>query len=164
MKIELTRYYRENSSHKLKLSFGTFYLFKKFYVAEINEGVHLNYNKLRVIFQEITNFYGNTAQIVCVANRVNSYSTEPVVFNILDDEFPILKASAFVSYSTSNQRVATVEQIIIKNKVIKFTSLPEALFWATNYIKDEEEKSKDLPSLANKTLSNSSEASRRNPS
>jgi len=164
MKIELTRYYKENSNFKLKLSFGTFYLFKKFYVAEINEGVHLNYNKLRVIFQEITNFYGNTAKIVCVANRVNSYSTEPVVFNILDDEFPILKAAAFVSYSTSNQRVATVEQIIIKNKVIKFTSLPEALFWATNYTKDEEEKSKDLPSLANKTLSNSSEASRRNPS
>ncbi|MDG4717118.1 hypothetical protein [Winogradskyella marincola] len=162
MKIELTRYYKENSNFKLKLPFGNFYLFKKFYVAEINEGVHLSYNKLKIIFQELTNFYGKDAKIVCISNRVNSYSTEPVVFNILDHEFPILKACALISYNEKSHRLAVVEQIIIKNKVFRFTSLPEALYWATNYT--EGSKVKNLPSLANNTLSNTDFASRRKSS
>lgn len=163
MRLELTRYYKENSSYKLKLSFGTFYLFSKFYVAEINEGVHLSYNKLKVIFQEITDFYGKNAKIVCIANRVNTYSTEPIVFNILDDEFPILKASAFVTYSDKAFKVSTLEKIIIKNNVLRFRSLAEALHWATNYdLKSS--KSNDFPSLDNNTLSNSDEASSRKSS
>jgi len=162
MKFEFTRYYRKNNCFKQELNFGNLYFCENFFIVEINPEEHIGYSKLKIIFQEITNFYGINSKLVCIANRVNSYSIEPVLFNILEDEFPFLKEIGIVSYNENNHKLATVEQIIIKNKVLRFTSLPEALFWATNYTKDS--KSKDMPSFANKTLLNSSSASRRKSS
>lgn len=132
MRLELTTYYKEHSSYKLEMPFGTFYLFGKFYVAEINEGVHLNYTKLRAIFEEIIDFYGKDAKIGFISNRIHTYSTEPHVFNIVDMEFPILVASGFVVYNERAYRNATLEKIITRKNIRRFNDLEEAIEWVTN--------------------------------
>ena len=129
LRFELTKYYLNHNSYKLVLPFGDFYLLEKFYVAEIKEGEHIGYDKLKIIFEELTSFQGKQTKIGVIANRINSYSTEPQVYNMIDEEFPILVASAFVTYNETSFRTATLEKLISNKEIKRCTSLQEALNW-----------------------------------
>tara|TARA_R110000796_G_scaffold143009_7_gene259507 strand:+ start:53 stop:322 length:270 start_codon:yes stop_codon:yes gene_type:complete len=66
---------------KLTLDFGTNYLFENFIIMEVNEGVHFNFDKLNELLMEITAHYGFDKKLAYIANRVNSYSIDPILWS-----------------------------------------------------------------------------------
>ncbi len=132
MRFENSEYYKNISSHKLVLPFGSFYLCEKFYVSEINEGVHLNYEKLEYLTQELIGFYGGNVKLGFIANRINSYSTDPNSYNRIDEEYDVIIASAFVIYNQFSYGNASLEKQFAKKKIKRCTSLNEAVTWILN--------------------------------
>lgn len=132
MRFETTNYFKNNHSYKHVLSFGTFYLCENFYVAEINEGAHIDHENLKELMQDLVSFYGKNSKIGVIANRINAYSTNPQSFNKIDAEFNIVSASAFVLYSDLAFGNASIEKMITNKSIKRCESLNEAIEWISN--------------------------------
>jgi hypothetical protein len=129
MKFEDSKYFNVLKSKKLKMAFGEFYLCEKFYLAEIYEGIDLDYNNLRSLMVEIVGFYGERKGIGFISNRINSYSIDPHLYNRIDEEFNMIVASAFVIYSDMSYMNATIEKRFTKRSIKRCMILDEAIDW-----------------------------------
>ncbi len=63
-------------SHTLKV--GNFYFLKDMVIAEIGEGVHIDFNSSSEYTELIISFYGNTEHFGYICNRVNNFSISPL--------------------------------------------------------------------------------------
>ena len=117
------------SYEKLTLDFGTNYLFENFFIMEVNEGVHFNFEKLNELLTEIVEYYGFHKKLAYIANRVNSYSIDPILWSYFDKEDSLLVAASIITYNESSFMNANIEKQLASISVKRSSSLEEAIGW-----------------------------------
>lgn len=123
---------KQHSYIKKTLPFGEFYFFNKFIISEINEGIHLSWEKVLEIINLIHSHYGENCKISYITNRTNSYSFDPNLWVRFYKEYNFLIASASISYSEMNFSNSTLEKLFAKKSLKRANSLEEAIDWVLN--------------------------------
>lgn len=114
---------------KVILDFGTYYLFDYFFIMEVNEGEHFNSAKLDALLKNLRNHYGTHKHLAYIANRVHSYSIDPVLWSYFDKDDSILIAAAIVSYRDSTLMNANIEKQMASIPLKRSKTLEEAVNW-----------------------------------
>lgn len=132
MKFEESEYFNSIKHYKLQMPFGNFYLCEKFFISELNEGIHFDWNMIELMMEELINFYGKEAKIGYIPNRVNSYSVNPNHWNKVDKEYNMIIAAAIVIYNNMTLMNATLEKRFFKKSLKRCDSLTQAITWMSN--------------------------------
>ena len=98
MKVEDSEYIHFEHE-EIILPFGNFYFFEKFVVSELNEGVHFDWDRVKILSDIIVSHYGRRQDLVYISNRVNSYSIEPQSWLKFDKEYNLFNASGIIAYN-----------------------------------------------------------------
>lgn len=114
---------------KIQLDFGVYYALENYFVMEVNEGEHLNWDKLNVLLDSLRQNYGTHKRLAYIANRVNSYSIDPVLWSYFDKDDSILIAAAIVSYRDSTLISANIEKHLASIPIKRASNLNEAIDW-----------------------------------
>lgn len=114
---------------KIDLNFGFLYLTDDFFIMEVNEEEHFNWDKLNTVLDSLRNHYGNHKTLAYIANRVNSYSIDPVLWSYFDKDDSILIAASIVSYRDSSFMNANIEKQMASIPLKRAHSLGEAINW-----------------------------------
>lgn len=108
----------------IELSHSTYYLFKKFIVAEINEGVVYRWELAREVIDRAHDFYGaKELALSYISNRINSYSVRPQDWLTFFKNDYNLRKIAFVTYTEIGYANIIFEKLFIKNRLKKFKTL-----------------------------------------
>lgn len=129
MRFEDSSLSKSLSYKKVELDFGTNYLLDDFFIMEVNEGVHLNSQKLNTLLSEVRNHYGSHKQLAYISNRVNSYSIDPVLWSYFDEDDSILIAAAIISYRKSTLMSANIEKQLSSISMKRSKNIEEAVDW-----------------------------------
>ena len=132
MFFEKSNYFKLLKHRKITLSFGDFYLLDNFIIAEFNEGTHFNWNKIQELAAELIRHYSYELKIGFIANRVNSYSTDPHLWTNFNQEFGFFVATAIVVYDDISYMNATLEKQFTENSLKRCSSLEEGIHWMQN--------------------------------
>tara|TARA_R110002049_G_C9129630_1_gene558928 strand:- start:277 stop:702 length:426 start_codon:yes stop_codon:yes gene_type:complete len=132
MKFSESTYFNPLRHHLLEMPFGTFYFCEKFFVSELNEGVHFDWCMIENVMDELIKYYGKDAKLGYIPNRINSYSVNPHYWDKADKIYNMIVASAIVSYSTITMMNATIEKHFFSKSIKRCTSLTEAVDWILN--------------------------------
>ena len=132
MIFEKSNYFKLLRHEKLTLAFGDFYLLDKYIIAEFNEGIHLDWEKIQILSTELIKHYGYGLKIGYINNRVHPYSLDPHLWTNFDQEFGFVIASAIVVYDDISYMNATLEKQFTSNSLKRCSSLEEALHWMQN--------------------------------
>lgn len=120
--------------HKeVNFNFGTYYFFDTFLIAEINEGIHFDWEKAELTIQEILKYYGEHARIGYISNRTNNYSIDPQNWIKSQEDYNFMIASAIITYENSSYKVATLEKYFSKKKLKRCHSIEEAITWIEQF-------------------------------
>lgn len=111
---------------------GTLYFLKDIVVAEINEGIHLNYILAKTLFEAIKLFYQDYESFGYISNRINDYSFSPLELGKLLGNLPNLKLYSVVSHSKLNTMNANLEKRFCKVQYENFTDVYTAKNWMTS--------------------------------
>jgi hypothetical protein len=114
---------------KVVLNFGVYYLLDDFFIMEVNEGEHFNLDKLNILLDSLRDQYGNYKTLAYIANRVNSYSIDPVLWSYFDKDDSLLIAASIVSYRDSSFMNANIEKQMASISLKRAHSLGEAINW-----------------------------------
>ena len=115
---------------KLEMPFGNFYFLESFFISEINEGVHFDWDMIKSVMDYVVDFYGADAKLVYIPNRINSYSINPQTWNTAQEDYNIIVAGAVVAYNNMTFLNASLEKKISKISIKRCFSLREAIEWA----------------------------------
>lgn len=129
MKFEDSEYFEHLKPHVLKMSFGTFYLCDRFFISELHEGVHFDWEKIEAVIKELFNYYGKNARVGYIPNRINSYSVDPNNWSKVNELYNIIAASAIVYYNFSNALNAEIEERFYQKTMKLCNNLDEAITW-----------------------------------
>ena len=132
MFFEKSNYFKLLNHDKITLSFGDFYLLDNYIIAELHDGAHLDWDKMQKLATELIRHYGFELKIGFIANRVNSYSSDPQVWSLFDQEFGFIIATAIVVYDDIGYMNATLEKQLSSTSVKRCSSLEEAIHWMEN--------------------------------
>ena len=132
MKIEDSIYI--NLEHEeVILPFGNFYLFRNFVVSELNEGVHFDWKKVKIISDIMLNHYGDSYNLVYLSNRINSYSIEPQSWLKFDEKYHLVKSTGIIAYDNRGGLSVVLERLFSKSSIKKFRSLKKGMEWASSH-------------------------------
>ncbi|APY07013.1 hypothetical protein BWZ20_01280 [Winogradskyella sp. J14-2] len=120
---------------KVVAKFANYYLLDDFFIIEVNEGEHFNWDKLNSLLDALRDHYGNHKALAYIANRVNSYSIDPVLWSYFDKDDSILVAASIVTYRDSSYMNANIEKQMAKIPLKRAHSLGEAINWV-QYLKE----------------------------
>lgn len=129
MKFEDTPFAKSLSYTKVELSFATYFMLENYFIMEVNDGVHLNWDKLKDLLESLREKYGPHKSLAYIANRVNPYSIDPVLWTYFDKEDSILFAAAIVSYRDSTYMNANIEKNLASIPIKRAKSLDDAIKW-----------------------------------
>ena len=129
MHFEDSDFSKKLNYNKVELNFGTYYLLDDFFIMEVNEGEHFNWDKLNTLLDSLRDYYGNHKPLAYIANRVNSYSIDPVLWSYFDKDDSILIAASIVSYRDSSFMNANIEKQMASIPLKRAHSLGEAINW-----------------------------------
>ncbi|GAB4165150.1 MAG: hypothetical protein Tsb0033_26850 [Winogradskyella sp.] len=129
MHFEDSDFSKQFNYTKSDLNFGVLYLTDDFFIMEVNEGEHFNQDKLNALLDVLRDHYGNHKVLAYIANRVNSYSIDPVLWSYFDKDDSILVAASIVSYRDSSFMNANIEKHLAKIPLKRAHSLGEAINW-----------------------------------
>lgn len=131
MKIEHSKY-KDKYQTKLQYEFGNFYVFEKYVIGEVNEGVTFNWECANKIIEGVYAHFKTTDIKICyISNRIHSYSVVPQDWIKFYQERHHLEAVAIVGYNKQGFISYVLEKIFQKALLKKFTSLDDAVAWAT---------------------------------
>src|SRR5690606_34240573 len=119
-------------SHKLSMPFGNFYFCEKFFVAEVHESIHFDWDMIKKVMDKLVEFYGEGIKLGYISNRVNSYSINPQTWTKVDKEYEVIVASAVVTYNNFAFMNATLEKKFYSKSIKRCLSLDEAIDWILN--------------------------------
>lgn len=136
-KLKDTSFYGE-AINEITYSFGNYYLFDGFVVAEINEDVIFTWEQHgKIITNDLTDLYDtNGNNVVLITNRINSYSVKPADWIHFFKHSYKLKGYAIVTYSTTSYLNALLEKFFLNTRFKRFQSLSEAIAWAKSIAHD----------------------------
>lgn len=129
MHFEDSDFSKQLNYTKIELNFGFLYLTDDFFIMEVNEEEHFNWDKLNTVLDSLRNHYGNHKTLAYIANRVNSYSIDPVLWSYFDKDDSILIAASIVSYRDSSFMNANIEKQMASIPLKRAHSLGEAINW-----------------------------------
>ncbi len=132
MTFENSKYFNVLKHSKVEFSFGKFYLFDKFIISEINEGIHFDWDKIQQVIAVLIDYYGSNLKIGYISNRVNPYSIEPQLWIRFQRDFGFIVASAMISYTELNYINASIEKRFSEISIKRCGSLDEAINWTKN--------------------------------
>ena len=137
--IKNTPIYKE-AFNELNYSFGNYFLFEGFVVAEINEDVVYSWEKHgKIVANEIANLYDqNGEDLIYITNRIHNYSVNPIGWlQFFKNNFR-LKAYGIITYTKKGYSNTILEKIFMNINIYRFSTLEEAITWAkktkTSYI------------------------------
>ncbi|ADV48540.1 hypothetical protein Celal_1225 [Cellulophaga algicola DSM 14237] len=124
-------FYKE-AFNQLSYSFGTFYLFPGFVVAEINEGVVFSWEDHgKTVTEDIGNLYDENGEgLIYITNRVHNYSVNPIGWLQFYKSKYKLKAYVIVTYSKKGYSNTLLEKLFMSANIYRFTALEKAIEWA----------------------------------
>jgi hypothetical protein len=131
MKFEVSEF-SKLKHFKIEMPFGDFYLLETFFISEINEGIHFDWEMIKSIMIEVVQFYGENSKIGYISNRVNSYSMSPQTWDKVQKRYNMFIAGAIVSYNKMTFMNASLEKQISKTTIKRCLSLEEAIEWTLN--------------------------------
>lgn len=132
MKFEESLLSTKFDTTKLDLGFGFIFLADNFFIMEVNEGEHFNRVKLDQLLSALRTHYGTNKKIAYIANRVNSYSIDPILWSYFDEDDSILLAGSIVVYRESTMMSAAIEKQLSPISLKRSSSLEEAVNWVEN--------------------------------
>ncbi len=133
MTFKNSSYFDPKTTKVVEFPFGTFYLCKNLYVAEINEGVHFDWNKAHQLADLVEEYYGKNAKIGWISNRIHSYSIDPHSWITFHENYDFLNAGAIITYNELNYMNATIEKQFSRIKIKRCHTLEQAYDWITNF-------------------------------
>ena len=125
--------------YELNYSFGNYYLFDSFVVAEINEDVVYTWNDHgKVVVEDLSNLYENNGEsLIYITNRINDYAVKPSDWIKFYKNNFNLKGYAIVNYSKRGYFNSLLEKIFASTtSFVNFSSLDEAIIWAKKITED----------------------------
>ena len=129
MKFEDSKYSKRISFKKLEFSFGTVYATNRFIISELNEGIHVDHTIASELIETFTEEIRNGAKVGYIANRLNSYSFDPQLWQDFNNDYDFLIATAIVSYNEFSYINSTIEKHFFKKSLKRCRSLEEAIEW-----------------------------------
>lgn len=129
MKFEKSKYCETLKHFKLEKPFGNFYLCERFFIAELHEGVHFDWNMIKTVMNDVLDFYGDNKKLGYISNRVNSYSMNPHHWNKVYKTYGVIQASAIVFYNDIVLMNAALESQLSDKTIKRCKTLTEAIEW-----------------------------------
>ncbi len=130
-----TKYIKDVKS-VIHFDFGVYYFFDKFIVGEANEGVHITKEKVGSLVKKASelDIYTQEEQLAFIANRVRSYSVDPLSWHFLKKQnHPInIVATSVVCYKEATYLAASLEKKISPYVLKRSNNLKEAIEWVKN--------------------------------
>ncbi|MDO7173252.1 hypothetical protein [Mariniflexile sp. AS56] len=127
MKFENSPYF-ELKHYKIEMPFGDFYFIENFFISEMHEGVHFDWEMIQSTMVHILEFYGPDSSIGYISNRVNSYSMSPQTWSKVQKKYNnMIVAGAIVTYTNRAYLNASLEKQLTKTKIKRCFSLEEAI-------------------------------------
>ena len=131
MRFEDSKYFSDLKPHKIEMPYGNFYLCDTFFVSELNEGVHFDWDKVDDMMSKIIGFYGPDRKLGYISNRIHSYSSDPYSWIKVDKKYRVIIASAIVFYNAFTYKSASLEKMFSKKSIKRCFNLDEAVLWMT---------------------------------
>lgn len=131
MRFENSDYFK-SKHYKIEFPFGNFYLFEKYFISEINEGIHFDWEMIKTVMAEVVEFYGVDAKIGYISNRINSYSMNPQTWDKVQKKYNMIVAGAIVSYNNMTFMNSSLEKQLANISIKRCLSLDEAIEWILN--------------------------------
>lgn len=133
MQFKNSKHFSSLKHNKIETPFGVFYFCDKYIISEVYEDLHVEWEYIEILINEVFKFYGESPILGYISNRVNDYSIDPQNWvKILDKYDNFLVASAVITYNRSSYKIATLEKHFSQNRLRRFTSLDEAINWMEN--------------------------------
>jgi len=125
----------------LHLKTGMLYFFENLVCIEVNEGVHLNLELSKEIFEPINTFYKDKESIIFLSNRVHDFSIEALDYPHFFKALPKIKLFTVVYYNLNNRYNIEIEKQFIGSIPFKgFMSLSEAYNYSKKHLISENKK------------------------
>ncbi|MFI1773624.1 hypothetical protein [Thalassobellus citreus] len=132
MHFENSKYSKEFKYTKLEYPFGNFYLCEKFFISELNDGVHFNWEKIQLVMDDLIKHYDHDTSLAYISNRINSYSIDPQTWKQTLDKYKIIIASSIVAYTSFTFYNASLEKVFSEKSIKRCLNLKEAIEWSLN--------------------------------
>lgn len=123
---------------ELNYPFGNVYIFEKFVVSEIDEGISFNWeNHGKLIVEDVTYYLGNNGDdIIYISNRIHSYSVVASDWLKFFKHSYSLKSYLIVSDDKVGLLNSMIENLFFSNKIKRFKTLEAAVNWIKNDMVD----------------------------
>lgn len=128
MRFELSKF-NHLKYYKVEMPFGNFYLLETFFISEIHEGIHFDWEMIESAIIEVLEFYGKNTKVGYISNRVNSYSMDPQSWDKVQKKYNFIIAGAIVSYNNMTFMNASIEKHFSEISIKRCLSLDEAIDW-----------------------------------
>jgi hypothetical protein len=132
MHFEDSKYCKELEHEKLEFPFGNFYLFEHFFISELNEGEHFDWEKVNLVMTKIIELYGKDVKLGYISNRIHSYSMDPYSWKKVDKKYGVIVASAIIYYNDFTYKNASLEKKFFQKSIKRCINLDEAIHWMQN--------------------------------
>ncbi len=142
MRVEESKY-KDLYEKKVVLESGSFYFFEKYIIAEIDEGVHYDWEAAKKMVDKAYEHYGEEPKVAYITNRVNSYSVDPQDWLKFYKERHHLEAYAIVAYNRIGLMNVVLEKLFSQTRIRKFSHLDDAVEWVLSPHKDEVPREND---------------------
>lgn len=117
---------------KVSEPFGDFYIFEKFVISEIAEGVHFDWDKAQVLIKHTYEFFGSKdLQINYISNRIHSYSVNAQDWLKFYKARHTVARVAIVAYEEKGLLSVQLEKMFTKSNYQTFNTLETAVQWAS---------------------------------
>ncbi|MDO1500801.1 hypothetical protein Q2T40_11735 [Winogradskyella maritima] len=129
MKFEASPIAKSQPYQRIELPFGNYFLLDNYFVMEVHEGEHIDTEKVAVLIESLITHYGSRKKLAYIANRINNYSIDPILWSYFDAEDNILVAASIISYRESTAMSATLEKELASISIKRASNLDEAVEW-----------------------------------
>ncbi|MCK8522043.1 hypothetical protein M0D21_10720 [Aquimarina sp. D1M17] len=120
--------------NKHEIDIGWFYFYENFVIGNVNEGLDLNFDSGKKLYELIQFYYKDQIPFTYISQRINSYSFKPTRIYGAEDYFPNLKGYAIVIYDPVNYKVAKLEETFTAMPTYITNDLEDAIDWSNNII------------------------------
>ncbi|MCB4809011.1 hypothetical protein LG651_12200 [Tamlana sp. 62-3] len=127
---------RKHILKSIKNELGYMHFINHIAIIEFNEGVHVELNNTKSIFNELKSYFGTKEPFGVIANRVNSYSVKLLDIPALREQVTNLKAYAVVGHDPAGIMNAAIESNFCLSNDIGYDNIYEAIFNVNSKVKN----------------------------
>lgn len=125
--------------HYYNLELSEMFFHENFLINQIREGKHIEIRQADLLRKLVDKHFG-TRKIVYISNRINSYSINPLSYNLLESIDNIV-AVCIVASNNNARKSAEFEQGFYKKRSFKIVDkLTEAIAWTQEELKNYNKK------------------------